>query len=87
MGICIYIWNLATESEVADTEGSTATPVSSQEFFVSIGLQARCGARILPTGRLRCQSQSPTIMAVAGYRKKIEDINGSYLCHTQMIRR
>ena len=25
MGICIYIWNLATESEVADTEGSTAT--------------------------------------------------------------
>ena len=25
MGICIYIWNVATESEVADTIGSTAT--------------------------------------------------------------
>ena len=25
MGISIYIWNMATESEVADTIGSTAT--------------------------------------------------------------
>jgi len=27
MGISIYIWNVATESKVADTEGSTATLV------------------------------------------------------------
>src|SRR6202050_4025271 len=48
MGICIYIWSLATESEVADTKGSTATagafPSASSRSLL-LYLQALCAMR------------------------------------------
>ena len=42
MGTCIYIWNVAIESEVADTIGSTARVTRKQFHYQALPSQNRC---------------------------------------------